>query len=203
MNNEICFTHSKGRPFPLKGRYYANIFIHFEPIGHSLRHDAFHTAESNMNEKYRNAVAKRHGGHENEVEGLPPYIISGSEEGNLWKRKHPNDKRSAKPAKSQTGSNAIHAAARKGDMSGLEEVVSILNHLINETDSNGWTPLHEGARAGHTDIVKLLVHHEADINALTKDGKSPLYIAAASNGKDHPIVSLFESLGALSIGPEL
>lgn len=27
-----------GRPFPLKGNYYANLFIHFEPLGHSFRH---------------------------------------------------------------------------------------------------------------------------------------------------------------------
>jgi prolyl 4-hydroxylase len=27
-----------GRPFPLKGRYYANLFVHFEPLGHTLRH---------------------------------------------------------------------------------------------------------------------------------------------------------------------
>jgi lipid A disaccharide synthetase len=26
------------RPFPIKARYYANIFVHFEPVGHSLRH---------------------------------------------------------------------------------------------------------------------------------------------------------------------
>merc|ERR1712226_1455272 len=29
-----------GRPFPLKGEYMANIFIHFEPVGHSIRHNA-------------------------------------------------------------------------------------------------------------------------------------------------------------------
>lgn len=28
----------QGRPYPLKGRYYANIFVHFEPLGHCLRH---------------------------------------------------------------------------------------------------------------------------------------------------------------------
>ena len=27
-----------GRPFPLQGSYYANIFVHFEPYGHSARH---------------------------------------------------------------------------------------------------------------------------------------------------------------------
>lgn len=30
---EICRNNSNpGRPFPLKGNYYANVFIHFEPI---------------------------------------------------------------------------------------------------------------------------------------------------------------------------
>lgn len=27
-----------GRPYPLKGKYYANIFVHFEPSGHCVRH---------------------------------------------------------------------------------------------------------------------------------------------------------------------
>jgi hypothetical protein len=36
-----------GRPFPLKGRFLANIFVHFEPVGHSLRH---HGVNGNGNE---------------------------------------------------------------------------------------------------------------------------------------------------------
>jgi prolyl 4-hydroxylase len=27
-----------GRPFALNGDYYANLFVHFEPVGHSMRH---------------------------------------------------------------------------------------------------------------------------------------------------------------------
>ena len=27
-----------GRPFALNGRYFANVFVHFEPLGHTLRH---------------------------------------------------------------------------------------------------------------------------------------------------------------------
>lgn len=27
-----------GRPFPLQGEYFANLFVHFEPLGHSWRH---------------------------------------------------------------------------------------------------------------------------------------------------------------------
>jgi hypothetical protein len=34
-----------GRPFPFEGDYYANIFVHFEPTGHSKRHEAKIAAE--------------------------------------------------------------------------------------------------------------------------------------------------------------
>ena len=83
-----------GRPFPLKGRYFANLFIHFEPVGHSLRHDAkLEQDEINqdVHEKYRKAVEMGHGGHENaqSMEALPPYILPGSEEANLWAEEHP------------------------------------------------------------------------------------------------------------------
>jgi len=49
-----------GRPFPLKGRFFANIFIHFEPI------------------------------YEEESVELPPYILEGSPEAEAWHRKTPN-----------------------------------------------------------------------------------------------------------------
>jgi hypothetical protein len=88
-------THSfsiQGRPFPLKGRFYANIFIHFEPTGHSLRHNANIEMED-PTAKYRKAIQDRHGGHENNHEGLPPYILEDSEEGRLWHQNHPDNQR--------------------------------------------------------------------------------------------------------------
>ena len=52
-----------GRPFPLKGKYYANLFVHFEPLGHSFRHmqkapqesaqDAFERAKAKLSQKQR------------------------------------------------------------------------------------------------------------------------------------------------------
>lgn len=55
-----------GRPFPLKGRHMANVFIHFEPIGPM-------------------------GG---EVEygktDLPPYVIPGSPEEEHWRKHNPD-----------------------------------------------------------------------------------------------------------------
>jgi prolyl 4-hydroxylase len=46
-----------GRPFPLKGRFFANIFIHFEPV------------------------------YEEESVELPPYILEGSSEAEAWRSK--------------------------------------------------------------------------------------------------------------------
>ena len=32
--SDVSIFTTSGRPFPLKGRYMANVFVHFEPIGH-------------------------------------------------------------------------------------------------------------------------------------------------------------------------
>jgi hypothetical protein len=68
-----------GRPFPLKGRFYANIFIHFEPVGHTLRHHNHETdAGGDVDAKYRDALSRGAGGHENadDNNGLPPVSAS-------------------------------------------------------------------------------------------------------------------------------
>jgi prolyl 4-hydroxylase len=51
-----------GRPFPLKGRYYANLFVHFEPLGHTLRHaekqkDTYEYSETKTNDLSTSAQA--------------------------------------------------------------------------------------------------------------------------------------------------
>ncbi len=77
-----------GRPFPLKGRYYANVFIHFEPLGHSLRHNAG-SSTVDVHAKYKEDSEQGRGGHEHEVSGLPPYIREHSEEAYRWIATHP------------------------------------------------------------------------------------------------------------------
>lgn len=39
-----------GRPYPLKGKFYANLFVHFEPLGHTLRHAQQQHAEYGVGE---------------------------------------------------------------------------------------------------------------------------------------------------------
>lgn len=81
-----------GRPFPLKGRFYANIFIHFEPVGHSLRHNEKMNGNhgKDVHGKYREDAARGVGGHEvDQPSDLPPYIIPGTPEEANWRRFHP------------------------------------------------------------------------------------------------------------------
>merc|ERR1712174_29093 len=63
-----------GRPFPLKGRFFANLFVHFEPTGHSLRHHGIEHEEKDVHEEYAEAKKKGISGHESDHHGLPAYI---------------------------------------------------------------------------------------------------------------------------------
>jgi hypothetical protein len=82
-----------GRPFPLKGNYYANVFLHFEPLGHTLRHSqegAYGTTDVDLpdlaKEAYERAlqmeqmkdqdatVQKKPKRSPLEVHDLPPYV---------------------------------------------------------------------------------------------------------------------------------
>jgi len=193
-----------GRPFPLKGRFYANLFVHFEPTGHSVRHEDNEAAK----EAAKGAQYKQ-GGHEAEMsDGLPSYIKRGTIEEERWLKSH--GKKSSSPRKAHkqdftTGSTPAHLLAQDGDAKQLGQVIDKLGHLLDAKDANGWTPLHEGARAGNEDVVKLLVDRGADINGRTREGKgeTPLYLSIKDNGQDHPVSQLLLSLGGLSIGPDL
>lgn len=81
-----------GRPYPMKGRFFANVFIHFEPTGHTLRHTG-QDHGGDVHEKYAESVKNRQGGHENTDTGLPPYIKEGTLEAERWKQRHPDNKR--------------------------------------------------------------------------------------------------------------
>jgi len=191
-----------GRPFPLKGRFVANIFIHFEPTGHSLRHNA-KTAEDDVHAKYKADTKKGYGGHENENNGLPPYIIPGTPEEANWRRSHPSGSNRGKAASFTTGSTPVHIAAQRGDLNTIEEHVGKAQNSVHLKDSNGWTPLHEAARAGHVEVVKYLVENGANKDELTGIGESALWWAKHELGNDHPVVELLESLGAIESGPDL
>mmetsp|Transcript_110502 Transcript_110502/g.165388 ORF Transcript_110502/g.165388 Transcript_110502/m.165388 type:complete len:484 (-) Transcript_110502:266-1717(-) len=192
-----------GRPFPLKGRFYANLFVHFEPVGHSLRHNAETDAGGDVHKKYRDALKRGAGGHEVDESGLPPYIIPGTPEEDHWRRAHPSGNKSKRKS-STTGSTVAHLAAQGGDIEALKGEVTKRKEIIHTKDENGWTPLHEGARGGHLDVVQYLVSNGADPNVRTgSDGGTALWWAKKTLDEDHPVISFLESIGGLEIGPDL
>ena len=224
-----------GRPFPLKGRFYANIFIHFEPVGHSLRHsDADHSnmplLEEDVDSRYRRAVDMSHGGHEN-MQGfsliaddmkqydnttgkiLPPYIIPDSPQAEIWLNENTDgwmdvslDKYDEAETDFSTGSTEAHTAATEGDLETLQLLHKELKDDLHKEDSNGWQPLHEGARSGHAHVVQFLVEEAgANINHRTHSGfgGTALFYAREANGDIHPVVQFLVSLNALEIGPDL
>lgn len=131
------------RPFPLKGRYVANVFIHFEPTGHSLRHNA-KMEQQDVHAKYRMDTERGFGGHENDNNGLPPYIVPGTPEEQNWRRNHPSGYKQESPGDSfTTGSTPVHYAAQAGDLAALKKHVEKSKDVVHSKDANGWTPLHE------------------------------------------------------------
>ena len=100
-----------GRPFQLKGDYFANVFCHFEPLGYSLREgqraitdddddDFLARLYQSAWEKQRRQIAETcqakgqcHDGNElidlNAMETAPYYIVPGSIEEKRWIQRHP------------------------------------------------------------------------------------------------------------------
>jgi prolyl 4-hydroxylase len=157
-----------------------------------------------VNKRYKDSLAKGVGGHESHNSGLPPYIVPGTPEEKHWRRDHPNGYNSENTDTFTTGSTTAHVAAQKGDLEGLTSEVTKQKDVVNLKDKNGWTPLHEGARGGHLEVVKYLIASGADANATTSSvGGTALWWAKKELGADHPVVEFLESLGALEAGPEL
>jgi len=191
-----------GRPFEMEGRFVANLFVHFEPAGHSLKHHN-HDESSGQSTtmQYRDAIEQGKGGHEAEgnANGLPPYLLQNSPEESNFREEHSDLFPSAR--KTQT---LAHLLASEGRTNELIELIEEQKHLIHATDSNGWTPLHEGARWGHVDVVKFLVEQGADIRLRSKNGTggNAMFYAQAEQGSEAPVVLFLQSLGARSVEPD-
>ena len=184
LNQVLYESHSiiHGRPFPLKGRFMANVFIHFEPI-------------------------QKIGGQVEYTGDLPPYILRGSPEEANWRSRNPDGHKLLGKIKQSftTGSTAAHQYAQHGDTLSLKKTLNKHAHLINVRDENGWSALHEAVRTGTVDTVQLLLDRGAEMNMRSgprQDGGSPLNLAKQYHGADHPVVTLLESRGAKDYQPQ-
>eukprot|EP00581_Thalassiosira_minuscula_P005635 CAMPEP_0183738450 /NCGR_PEP_ID=MMETSP0737-20130205/54570_1 /TAXON_ID=385413 /ORGANISM="Thalassiosira miniscula, Strain CCMP1093" /LENGTH=484 /DNA_ID=CAMNT_0025972981 /DNA_START=478 /DNA_END=1928 /DNA_ORIENTATION=- len=198
-----------GRPFPLKGRHYAMLFIHFEPTGHSLTHNV--DANIEVDKQYKQAAQENRGGQSASSETLPLYIIRESPEELHWRQLHPRgwEKPQFNPLKRKSTSS-LHKAAAEGNVHAIERALKEDDaekedgggtRVVDHRDEEGWQLLHSGAASGHKEVVELLVEHGADLNSRTHGGHgaTPLYIAQRNNGGFHPVVRYLKSMGALNL----
>lgn len=73
---------------------------------------------------------------------------------------------------------------------------------LHHADANGWTVLHEAARAGRLDMMKIILEQDdVDKDLLTRGGQSPLKLAKHYLPEDHEMITYLESIGARDISP--
>mmetsp|Transcript_7041 Transcript_7041/g.17338 ORF Transcript_7041/g.17338 Transcript_7041/m.17338 type:complete len:534 (+) Transcript_7041:184-1785(+) len=213
-----------GHPFPLKGRYYASIFLHFEPSGRSYQQESdghFRLKGSNggsgrskeqwdiqkakeADKEYQEHIQAGLGGPSAGLKlgQLPPYILAGSPAEEQWRQLHPEG---WTPPKEILPPSA-HIAAKSGHLKELEKELDERRvEVLTERDEKGWQVLHQGVASGNEEVVKLLVSHGADVNSRTHGGygESPLRIAEKFHGTSSKVYTYLKNMGALSIGPEL
>jgi prolyl 4-hydroxylase len=206
-----------GRPYPLQGLYYANLFLHFEPFGYTLdleRRIKPVGKEKTAKEKFEEALSRQEklGNEESDAKApdLPSYIEEGSEAGVQWRQQYiffneDNKKPVAGRKKiemTKMVTNA-HLIAASGNVELLEKVGSKDKSVLHTADENGWLPIHEAARSGHSEVIEYLIKEGADVNARTNVGKgaSPLWWAEHMLPNTHPTVKLLRKHGAKSIAP--
>ena len=182
-----------GRPFPMKGKSYANMFVHFQPTGKLLRE--------------RDTPVLTDPG----AEKMPIWILRGSAEEKNWRRLHPmNDplqrsllQRSTTKTKQDLAASAgpreaLGRAAVVGDMRLILKYTRENSKLVNQKDSRGWQPIHEAARGGHLEVVKYLVNQGANIHERTNFGAGPnvMEIVLKQFGQDNALFFYLHKLGA-------
>jgi len=161
-----------GRPFPMRGDFFANLFIHFEP--------------------YAPKEGKSSYDPNNDI---PPYLVNGSEWEKEWRMANPNGWKSKR-------NEDLRTLVIQGNVMEVEARASDNPEYLHEADVNGWTVLHEAVRVGKLEMVKLLLAHGADKDLLTKTGVSPLNIAREYlQPTEHELIQFLESIGAKDVSP--
>src|SRR5262245_15238696 len=77
----------------------------------------------------------------------------------------------------------LHEACAAGELERAERLVAEDPAAVSAYSPDGWTPLHLAAFFGFPRIVELLLAHDADVQARSRNenGNTPLHAALASN----------------------
>jgi len=79
----------------------------------------------------------------------------------------------------------LFEASAAGEVERVERLLEEPGAAINACSGDGWTPLHLAAFFGHTKIAELLLAHDADVGARSRNttANTPLHAALAGNHK--------------------
>ena len=90
----------------------------------------------------------------------------------------------------QLGENALMVAAIRG----ATDVAHLLLDLGSEPNRQGWGALHYAATSGKVDVIKLLIEHNAYVDAHSPNGTTALMVAARFNHR--PAAAALLAFGA-------
>jgi len=79
----------------------------------------------------------------------------------------------------------LHEACAAGELERAERLIADDASAINAYSPDGWTPLHLAAFFGHAKLIELLLAHDADVAARSRNsnGNTALHAALAGNHK--------------------
>lgn len=92
--------------------------------------------------------------------------------------------------------NPVLRFAYGNDVEGLKRVAARNPADLRKRDFNEETALHVAARAGAFEAVRYLLDEALDVNAVAKDGGTPLYSATSVAAMDYRILELLIARGA-------
>ena len=81
-------------------------------------------------------------------------------------------------ARTHSGDTPLTLAARKKHETIVHALLSDSQCLVDAKCQDGYTALHYSCSYGYADIMRILINHNANINARTDSGDTPLHVAA-------------------------
>ena len=176
----------------MKGRSYANVFVHFIPENHDQR---------NEQEQHEIAAHGASGGHEafNHDEMSLEKHLKLHDLDNRKKLRGSGDENAEEKLSLSQLTDRLHCILQppKETCSNwsclLRDYVPGKEDIVNAKDANGWMPIHEASRRGNLDVIKYLNANGADLNAECNSGTA---LDIAREAKADKIVAYLESMGA-------